>query len=35
MELCPAIAEMLSKPGGVLDGKYELYATIGTGQFAT
>ena len=34
MEICPVIAEMLSKPKGILDGKYEIYKTIGRGQFA-
>ncbi len=34
MEFCPAVAEMLGKPKATLDGKYELYHTIGQGQFA-
>jgi len=34
MELCPAIAEMIGKPKAILDGKYEIYHTIGRGQFS-
>lgn len=34
MEFCPAVAEMIGKPRGILDGKYEIYHTIGNGQFS-
>ncbi len=34
MEFCAATTETLGKPKGLLDGKYEVYHTVGRGQFA-
>ncbi len=34
MEFCPMAAGITGKPRGLLDGKYELYRTVGNGQFA-